>query len=403
MTGTAPGLEGIRVIQTARILAGPMAGRLLADWGADVITVEPVIDARRGRAILPRQTETYQMASTQNLNRNKRSIALDLSREGGREILLKIAGKTDVLLSNFRPREIEKFRLDYETMSRLNPGLIYANITSYGKKGPDRDLPAYGLLAALRAGFGHLLDMPGADPVVMPRDLPDLLTGLCIAYGITLALLIRERSGLGQEVDTSLFHAMVWSVSSEIGNALAGGRNVPYQTPRKEVINPLTNFYRTKDGRWVRLSLTPSEPFWPGFCRALGREDIEHDPRFESNKSREKNHVALFHLLEKLFLSKSLDEWTVRLNDAKVLWAPVFNLQETIADPQARANDFFVPIDHPAHGRMEVVTNPVTLGKTPQTIKTPAPEPGQHTAEVLLEYGYTADEITRFREQKIIS
>jgi len=400
------GLEGVKVIQTATVWAGPLAARLLADWGADVIFVEPVRGETsrnpRYRAVEGKDKVSTVNPVSENYNRNKRGITLDLSQERGREIIYRLLEKADVFLSNFRPRELEKFRLDYKLLSQLNRRLVHANITGYGRKGPDRNLPAYGNLGVCRSGLQHLLALPGMDPVVVPYDLPDNIAALALACGIMAALFIRERTGRGQEVDTSLFHSMVFAVSAEIAEALVTGQD-QQQAARKDYAYAVRNYYQTRDGRWLRLSLANPDPYWSSLCRAVEREDIEHDPRFELFEPRMENHAALFHILEEAFLSKTLAEWRVRLTDAGIPWSPVQNLPEVIADPQARANDFFVPFDHPSHGHTELIANPVTLSNCPQTIRMPAPELGQHTEEVLLEHGYTRPDIARFREQGVIA
>ena len=400
-------LDGIRVVEAAAVYAGPIAGRLLADWGADVIHVEHPVrgdiarseSAKRiGRAIM--SDINYRL---ENFNRNKRGITLDLSQEGGREILRRVLEKADVFLSNFRPRELKKFNLEYETLARLNPRLICANVTGYGKKGPDRDLPGYEFTSYFpRSGMLHVLQVPGTHPLQPPLALGDNVAGLALALGIMTALFVRERTGVGQEVDVSLFQAGVFALSLDIAGALVTGQD-RQQVEREDVANVLVNPYQTKDGRWLFLGVSQSDLYWSRFCRAIEREDLEHDPRFASFEPRIENHVTLFHILEEVFLSRTLDDWKVRLNEAGLPWAPVQNLPEVINDPQARANDFFVPIDHPTYGRIDVVANPINLSQTRARVGIPAPELGQHTEEVLLEYGYTWEDIARFKGQGLIA
>lgn len=403
----AIGLEGIKVIQTATVLAGPMAARLLADWGADVITVEPL------RGALSRAPSDRVASKTgkavdidapyENVNRNKRGITIDLSQQAGREIIFRLLNKADVFIANFRPRELEKFQLDYGTLSRLNPRLIQANITGYGRKGPDRDLPAFAALGFCRAGLQHLMKVPGMEPMQIPGAVPDILTGLALCYGIMTALVIRERTGIAQEIDTSLFRTGVFALTSDIGKFLVDGQEQA-QVSRKDFTNPLRNFYQTKDGRWLRLAMViHPEMWWSSLCCAIERKDIEHDRRFESFELRTENYVALTHILDQAFLGKTLNEWRIRLKDSGIPWSPLQNLTEVTTDPQARANDFFIPFNHPTYGHMELVANPVSLSKTPETIRIPAPGLSQHTEEVLLEHGYTLYDIARLRKKQIIA
>ncbi|MDD5039203.1 MAG: CoA transferase [Dehalococcoidales bacterium] len=402
------GLEGIRVIETASVLAGPMTGRLLADFGADVIHIEHPVrgdiarsqSAKRkdGRAII--SDIDYAM---QNHSRNKRDMTLDLFQDGGREIMYKLLEKADVFLSNFRPRELHKFKLDYDILSKLNPRLICANLTGYNREGPDKDAPAYEHGAYFsRAGILHVLQAPGLPPDQNPVGFGDYIAGVILAYGIMTALFIRERTGTGQEVDTSLFNAGVYALSHDISGSLVSGQD-RQPIERKDFASAMANLYQTKDGRWLRLGISQPDIYWSRFCQAIERQDLEHDPRFDSFDLIIDNHIALFHILEEVFASKSLDEWKPRLDKEGLPWSPLQTLPEVINDPQARANDFFIAFEHPTYGRIEVVANPVKLSKTPETIRLPAPEFGQHTEEVLLEYGYTWDDISRFKELGVIA
>ncbi len=402
-------LEGIKVIETASVFAGPMAGRLLADWGADVIHVEHPIRGDIARRSTRRTVvdERIMMSdidyAAENFNRNKRGMTLDLSQEGGREIIYKLLEKADVFLSNFRPRELQKFKLEYDTLGRLNSRLICANLSSYDRKGPDRDLPGFEDTSYFsRSGIHYVLQIPGTYPTQLPFGLGDSVAGLALAYGIMTALLVRERTGIGQEVDASLFHTGVFALCFDIAGALVTGQD-RQQVERKDVANVLVTTYQTKDGRWLQLGTEQPASYWSRFCQAIEQEDLEHDPRFASFELIIENRAALMYILDEVFLSKTLAEWKVRLSEAGLPCAPVQNLQEIIADPQARANDYFIPFEHPTYGHMEVVANPIKLSKTPETIRMPAPEFGQHTEEVLLEHGYTWEDIEQFKEQRIIA
>ncbi|MFC2006492.1 CaiB/BaiF CoA transferase family protein, partial [Chloroflexota bacterium] len=339
----------------------------------------------------------------QNVNRNKRGMTLDVSQESGREVIYKVLKEADVFLSNFRPRELKKFKLEYDTLSQLNPRIICANVSGYGRKGPDKDLPAYEPTAYFaRTGMFHVLQVPGMHPPHNPVGSGDNIAGLALACGIITALFMRERSGVGQEVDVSLFQAGVFALSFDIAGSLVTQQDM-HQVERKDMRNALVTCYQTKDGRWMRFAVNQPDLYWSRVCQAIEREELEHDPRFASFEPRLENHVALFNILEEVFLSKTLDEWKVRLNEAGIPWAPVQNLPEVTADPQARANDFFLPLDHPTYGRIEVVANPINISKSPATIRMPAPEHNQHTEEILLEYGYTRKDIVEFKGKGVIA
>ena len=407
MTATA-GLQGVKVIEAASVFAGPIAGRLLADWGAEVIHIEhptrgdisrAQAAGRLGGRVLPSEVNYI----SENYNRNKRGMTLDLSREGGREIILRLLGDADVFISNLRGRELRKFGLEYETVSGMNPRLVYANVTGHGKRGPQSDLPGYEHTAYFaRSGMLHVLQVPGTHPIQVPLGLGDNVTGLALAYGIMGALFMRERTGKGQAVDVSLFHTGVFAISLDIAGALVTGQDRK-QIERQDVANATLNSYKTKDGRWLRLGLAQPDLYWSRLCRAIEREDLEHDPRFESFEPRIENHAELFHILEEVFLSRTLEEWQTPLTHAGIPWAPVQNLPEVTADPQGRADDIFVAYEHPTHGRIEGVANPVRLSGTPETVRMPSPEFSQHTEEILLETGYSWKDIERFKEQGVIA
>ncbi|MBN2062392.1 MAG: CoA transferase [Deltaproteobacteria bacterium] len=405
-------LEDLMVVEIAGAAAVPMAGRLLADWGADVIHIENpnTGDALRhvqasagevgtiggGAATIALSDIPYVML---NYNRGKRSLTVDLSTEQGQEIVHRLLEKADVFLSNMRPYEMEKWNLKYDTVNRQNPGLIYASMNGYGQNGEERNAPGYDAIAAWsRTGASNLVQAEGFRPAFM-----DNVAGLCLAYGIMTALYMREKTGTGQEISLSLFQTGVFQISYDIAGALVTGKNYEEWgiTSRENLPNVLALPYRTKDERIIRLSILQPDLYWSRFCSAIEREDLENDPRFESFVPRSENHAVLLEILDAVFLGKTLDEWRPRLNKAGIPWSPVQTLQEVVKDPQARANDFFVPLDHPAHGHVEVVANPIKLSKTSHTVKAD-PEFGQHTEEILLENGYTWDDIENFKQNKII-
>jgi crotonobetainyl-CoA:carnitine CoA-transferase CaiB-like acyl-CoA transferase len=341
----------------------------------------------------------------ENYNRNKRSITLDLSKEQGQEILYKLVKTADVFLTNLRPFELTKFRVEYSTLSRLNPRLIYGSLNGYGKKGPERDAPGYDLTAYWhRAAIPYILSWPGQLPPYFQTAIGDNVAGLGLAFGVMMALYIREKTGTGQEVDLSLFHLGVYVNAFSIAAALVTGqefdqwrRNTLEDTP-----NPLANFYRTKDERWLYILALQPDRYWSVFCKAIEREDLEHDPRFNSFQTRKENNITLYHILKDVFLSRPLAEWKSRLTEARFPFSPMQNLLEVCSDPQARANDFFTTIDHPTYGKIEVITNPINLSGNPASIRTPAPEIGQHTEEILLELGYTWENIVAFKDAQVI-
>jgi len=409
-------LEGIKVLDVSQVAAVPMAARILADHGADVIHVEHPGMGDQFRFVLEFMSEATGIKSEINYiwehyNRNKRCITIDLAQEAGQKILYKMIETTDVLLTNLRPFELKKFRLQYDTLNRLNPKLVAGFLTGYGKKGPDKDMPAYDHTAYwARSGIPRRLislspdiRKPGVAPPAFLPAFGDHMAAMSLACGVMMALFARERTGLGDEINVSLFHAGAYQLSFDLSGALVTGQDCPNVMSKEDNPNPLSSQYQTKDGRWLLFCFLRPERFWSNFCKAVGREDLENDPRFTTVDLMRENRTPLRVILEDLFLGKTLDEWKQLLDQSGLPWAPVQNLQEVINDPQAKENDFFVSYDHPTYGRIGGVTNPIKLTNKQDTVRMPAAEFSQHTEEVLIEYGYTWEDIVQFKDQGIIA
>ncbi len=401
------GLEGIRVIQTATVLAGPMAARLLADWGAEVIRVERPVGGDMSRQLARAMVGGGPIPSnidyvSENINRNKQSMTLDMAQEQGQRVMHRLLSEADVLLCNFRPRELSKFQLTSEVLHQVNDKLIIANLSGYGPRGPDQNLPGYeGISFFSRAGVMHTLQVPGVAPPQYPIGMGDFSTGLALAYGIMLALFIRERTGVGQEVDASLFQTGIYTLSNDIAGSLVSGLDRE-KVAREDVVNPLAGYYETRDQRWVRIGMVQPDLYWSRFCRAIDRDDLEGDPRFATFEPRIDHHDELFMMLVNTFKTRTYDDWKARLTAAGLPWGPVQNAPEVANDAQARANDMFVPMNHPEHGRMEVVSNPIRLSVTPLSSPQASAVLGQHTDAVLRAHGYTPEEITELRTHGVI-
>ncbi len=401
-------LKHLMILEAAKATAAPMAGRLLADWGADVIRIEHPVSGKITESNLALRKDGRAIASdidfrAENIYRNKRGMTLDLAQEEGQEVMYRLLRGADVLITGFRPRELKKFKLEYSTLREIYPGLIYANMTGYGREGPDKDLPGYEHTSYFpRTGILHVLQTPGAPPAQVPIGVGDNVAGLALALGIMTALYQRERTGTGQEVDVCLYHTGIFALSRDIDGALITGKD-RQAIERKDVANPLLNCYQTKDGRWLRMGLAEPDIYWQKFCRAIGRPELEHDIRFSSTEAKVANHAALFNIVEEVFASKTLAEWKVRLNKEALPWGPVQNLPEVIHDPQARLNNFFVSYQHPVHGQLEVVANPVKLSECSESVRMPAPLFNEHTDEILLQCGYTQQDIQSLKGKKVIA
>lgn len=436
---TPMALEGIKVLDVSQVAAVPMCARHLADFGAHVLHIEHAVTGDSWRNLQagagggPAGIPSDIPYNWEAFNRNKRSVAVDLSKEGGRKIIYRLVEEADVFLTNLRLVERKKFALEYETLKALNPRLIYGSVTGHGLEGPDKDMPAYDTTVFwARSGVSHLLTIPGMSGPNPRPAFGDNVAGLALAFGVVTALYARERLGIGQEVETSLFAAGIYQLTFDAAAALATGRDeMEYRLGegfegteeerrerdaliarsrqaikdladfyRERMPNPMANVYETRDGKYIRFNALQADRWWPKFCKLVGREDLEKDPRFSSLEARQENRKELYHLFREIFLSRTLEEWRPLIADFPA--SPVQTLVEVIRDPQARANRFFLPFDHPTYGPMEILASPVNLSLTPATIRLPAPEFGQHTEEVLLEEGFTWEEIERLKAEKAI-
>ena len=398
-------LEGVRVVDMTIGQLGPVASMMLADMGADVIKLEEPVSGDPGRYVHSIMGVSVPLSFYfENNNRNKRSITVNLKTERGREIVYRLAETSDVFVTNYRRNAVGKLRVDYQTLSQYNPRIIYAIGSGFGRRGPDWDKPALDLAAQARGGIMSIIGEPSQPPAPVGVGLADQVAAGLLAYGIALALFARERTGRGQEVDISLLAGQAWLGALALQDYLFYGKDHgPLgKVSRASTRNPLWNVYRTKDDEWLCLAMLVSEPYWSDFCVVMGIEGLEKDPRFESHTAREENAAELISILDQCFATETRDEWVKRLGQRELLWEPVKDYAEVAADPQMTENEYIVDFDHPIHGMVKEVGIPVKLSNTPGKIRKPAPELGQHTEEVLLEIGYTWEEIAKLREDKAI-
>jgi len=342
----------------------------------------------------------------ENNNRNKRGITLDLKKEKGREIIYRLVEKSDVFVANFREAAVKELKVDYATLSQINPRLIYAMGYGFGKEGPEKDKPALDFAAQARGGIWSISGEPGEPPARIGAGMADQVGGGMLAYGIMVALFARERTGLGQEVNSSLLGSQAWLGSVVLQHYLFTGQAVPRaisRVARKEAGNPLWSVYECQDGKWICLAMLGADPYWPDFCQVMGIEHLEKDPKFENQLVRAQNSAELIAILDERFASKTREEWMKRLNERELIWAPVNDYADVAADPQMVANDYIVDFEHPSHGQVKLVGIPVKLSKTPGQVRMPAPEFGQHTEEVLIEIGgYSWEDIGVLRDKEVI-
>jgi crotonobetainyl-CoA:carnitine CoA-transferase CaiB-like acyl-CoA transferase len=397
-------LEGIRVLDLTQYAFGPRTAGFLAEMGAAVIKIENTQGGDPVRGVLalkgiPMYEGKFNAYFEQN-HRGKRGIALDLHQEKGREVAYKLVEESDVFVTNLRIGSLERLGMDYETLSALNPRLIYALGTGWGLRGAARDRGAFEATGFARSGLVTSFAEPQLLPPQCPPGVGDYTAATFLAYGIMLALFHRERSGEGQMVHTSLLGSLMKIGSLCIDTSLAAGRDmvgVPHDAE-----NAFYNCYQTKDKRWIQLAILQDERSWSEFCETMGIQHLENDPRFNTAEARVENRIALIAILDELFISKTHREWIERLEEHKFAWAPVQYFTELDSDPQILENDYILTLHDPEAGNVKAVGVGIDLSKTPGRIGGKAPELGQHTEEVLLELGYTWDDIVAMKEQDVI-
>jgi crotonobetainyl-CoA:carnitine CoA-transferase CaiB-like acyl-CoA transferase len=402
----AGALQGIKVVELGHWVAVPCACAILADWGAEVIKIEDpgVGDSLRGiKSIegIPMQGQIVPVFEV--LNRGKRGLGVNLRTDQGRQIVYRLVEHCDVFVSNFQSRVLDRLGMDYETLSQRNSKLVYATMTGYGEAGKDKDKPGYDYTAFwARGGLMSKLGAPTGPPPGHRPGIGDSISSMCITSGILAALLARERTGRGQKVAFSLYQTAVWVMNQEIQVALYRKEEIP-NVDRRKAKNPIWNSYKTSDGRWMQLAMMQSERFWPDFCRAIGRPELQDDSRFNSDDRREENNELLISIISEIFAGKSLREWIDILDKHGLVSSMAQNVLEITNDPQAAENDFFVKLDHPNAGKIRLVASPVKFSETQARVDGPAPEVGQHSEEILLEAGYTWDDITRLKDEGAIN
>lgn len=388
-------LSGLRVIDCGTYIAGPAAAVVMADFGAEVIKIErpPHGDPYRFLTRVPGMPVSETNYCWLLDARNKKSVALNLGEEAGREILLKLIATADVFITNYQPQLIRKFRLSYEELSALNERLIYASITGYGETGEDAEKPGYDMNAYwARSGLMGLMHNGDAEPCQSPSGFGDHPTAMTLFGGIMLALYRRQISGKGSKVTTSLVANGIWSNSCQVQAAMCGAAFLPKWT-RKTTVNPLVNHYVTRDGQRFIFCLLDPKKDWLALCRSLGMEELATDTRFATPEARHSNGAELIAIIDRIVEARDMAEWVQAFREHDVIWGPVPTIDQVIADPQLIANQTFAELDHPALGNLRTVNNPVNIAGVEKVKPKAAPEAGEHTAEILRELGYSNEAI----------
>ena len=406
-------LEGVKVIDWTIWQFGPVAATMLGDLGADVIKIE-ALDGDPGRSLMTvrgvdRSLEGGRNAYFEANHRNKRCIALDLKQQEGVEVAQALITDADVFIQNFRQGVAERLGLGYETLREINPRIIYGSASGYGPEGPDAKLPALDTAGQARSGMMYATGPDGADPYPVQGVIADQVGGITLAWGILAALVARNIHGIGQRVDVSHLSSSIWLQGLAVSMGLMSGHkpksevNLTSSAARANAYNPLSNYYKCKDERWIMLANLQADRYWPPFAAAVGLGHLIEDPRFHDTGARGDNCAELIAILDEVFKSKAYEEWDAILREGgDFIFAPVQDLRALESDPQVVANDYITEVDHPVLGRVKLADHPVRYTETPHSIRRVAPDLGEHTEEILLELGYDWPDIERLQKQSVI-
>lgn len=391
-------LAGIKVLDLSRALAGPYCTMLLADYGAEVIKVElpGTGDDTRGWGPPFVQGESAYFMS---INRNKKSLTLDMKNTKSKEILERMIRQSDVMVENFRPGAADRLGLGYEQVKKVNPKIIYCSISGFGQDGPYRELPGFDQTLQGMGGMMSITGEPNGPPMKVGVAIADISGGMFAAYGIMLALFNRERTGAGQWVDTSLLDSQIAWLTYRAGEYFASGKLPEKVGSGHPMIVPYQAF-KAKD-EYINIAVG-NDQLWKRFCKVIGMEQIMDDPKFAVNAKRVENRKDLIDILSKAIETKTGAEWLKLLEDAGIPAGPIYTLDKLFSDPQVLHRKMAVELQHPRAGTIKVTGVPVKLSETPGEIYSPPPLLGQHSREVLAQLGYSADEIEKLAAEKVI-
>jgi len=400
-------LTGIRILDWTIWQQGPVATTMLADLGAEVIKIEERDKGDPGRAIMAvaggdtsRGGRNFYFEAN---NRHKKSIALDLKRPEAREIVHKLAAKSDVFVQNFRKGVAQRLGLDYDSLRAHNPRIIYANSSGYGPEGPDSAEPSFDYLGQARSGVMYTHGVKSEEPIYTTGGIADQMGAIMLAYGVLAALLARERYGVGQQVDASHLGSMMALQGLNVSMRTIMGQEFARNT-RDESFNPLWNHYRCADGKWLALAMLQPDRYWKDICTAMGMPEIAEDPRYADMRSRGKNAREIIPIFDRKFAEKTREEWMKILKaGGDFIYCIVNKVNDLPDDPQVKANEYIVDYEIPGLGKTQVLGMPVRLSATPGQPRGHAPELGEHTELLLTELlDYSWDDVARLREANVI-
>ena len=396
-------LSGIRVVEYGVFHAGPGASAILGDLGAEVIKVETGKgDPERFWSVVGGVDITVPGGESimfEISNRNKKGLHLDIKTEKGREIFERLIKTADVFLTNLRQSTTHSLEIDYESVRRINPTIIHAGVSGYGEKGPAADLGAFDPMGQARSGMMYLHD--NQTPGLMHMAVLDQAAAITASHAILAALFARERHGVGQAVHTSLYSAGLWLMYCNLFAKSVLNRDTAFAWNRHEN-SPLRNSFQCSDGEWIIGVHHPEEKYWELFCEITGQQDILTDPRFADIQSRRKNVAELVAVFDRVLATRTRDEWIDLFQKNGLMFTPVQHTGEVLDDPQALANDYVVEFEHPAHGRIKLPGYPARFSASEAHTRSAAPTLGEHNREILLELGYSENDLDELRRQGAI-
>jgi crotonobetainyl-CoA:carnitine CoA-transferase CaiB-like acyl-CoA transferase len=400
-------LDGVKVIAFEQVVGVPAATAVLADWGADVIKIEPtwgdwqrsLVSFNRGPLLLHLEKGDIEL-HFEFLNRGKRSVALNLRAEKGREVLYRLLENADIFAANYSLDVLKKYGLDYASLKERFPGLVHCVLTGYGSKGPKANDRGYDYVAAW--SYGGMMDLvssgPDNPPPISRPGMMDIVASAHITSGILAALYHKQKTGKGQGLELSLYHTAAWTLGLDIQTALFGHPQPRWD--RKNAPNPMYTSYRCKD-RWCMMC-HPTQEYWAPFCKAVGKTEWIDDPRYATMERREKHAGELVALLDGIMATRTWAEWEKEFRAHDLIVSGNQTIAEILKDEQAAMNNFYTEIEHPVAGKARLLNSPVQIIDTPAKITGAAPQLGANTEEVLLAAGYTWEQLAGLKEEGVV-
>jgi crotonobetainyl-CoA:carnitine CoA-transferase CaiB-like acyl-CoA transferase len=400
-------LDGVKIIGFEQVVGVPAATAVLADWGADVIKIEPtwgdwqrsLVSFNRSPLLLHLEKGDIEL-HFEFLNRSKRSVVINLRKKQSQEVISKLLQNADIFATNYSTDVLEKYSLDYTSLKEKYPGLIHFVLTGYGSKGPKANDRGYDYVAAW--SYGGLMDLvsssPDSPPPISRPGMMDIVASAHITSGLLAALYYKQKTGKGQGLELSLYHTAAWTLGLDIQTALYGHPQPKWD--RKCAPNPMYTSYRCKD-RWCMMC-HPTQEYWAPFCKAIGKTEWIDDPRYATMDSREQHAEELVALLDKVMVSKTWVEWEKEFRANDLIISGNQTVAEILQDEQAIVNNFYTDIEHPVAGTARLLNSPVQFSETPANIRWAAPQLGIDTEEVLQENGYTWKDLEKLKEEGVI-